>query len=239
MTSTLADTRKSYIQLFNEVRRKLGVNEITTLGQDTLGNAMIDYMNDVISEISDFGDWQEMYREESFAFVTANSSTSDWVFNTSVATKNIHEIQFGAQIAPLHLVTLDDIRRLNRVRSFGVPTQFALVGVDNTTTGNPRVRVSPVPTTAQASANFNIAYFKKPSIITTADTSTIPEFPSRMIAQGLLAYTLRDEERGNPTQQWQEEYALFKKMISETFNRFNGDTGSDTVFVPSRGRRRR
>lgn len=239
MASTLADTRKSYIQLFNEVRRKLGVNEITTLGQDTLGVAMIDYMNDVIAEISDFGDWQEMYREEAFAFVTANSSTSDWTFNTSVATKNIHEIQFGTQIAPLRLVTLDDIRRLSRTKSFGVPTQFAFVGVDNTTTGNPRVRVFPTPTTAQASANFNVAYFKKPALITTADTSSIPEFPSRMIAQGLLAYTLRDEERGAQSQQWQDEYAIFKKFISETYNRYNGDTGSDTYFIPPRGNRRR
>jgi len=239
MTSSILDTRKTYIQLFNEVRRKLGVDEITTLGQDKLGMAMIDYMNDVIAEISDFGDWQEMYREESFAFTTANSSTSDWVFNTSVATKNIHEIQFGTQIAPLWLVTLDDIRRLNRTKSYGVPTQFAFVGVDNTTTGNPRVRVFPVPTTAQASANFNVAYFKKPALITTADTSSIPEFPSRMIAQGLLAYTLTDEERGNQSREWQDEYALFKKYVGETFNRFNGDTGSDTFFTPARGRRRR
>lgn len=239
MSSSIADTRKSYIQLFNEVRRKLGVNEISTLGQDTLGLAMIDYMNDVIAEISDFGDWQEMYREESFAFVTANSSTSDWVFDTSVATKNIHEIQFGTQIAPLRLVTLDDIRRLNRSASFGVPTQFAFVGVDNLVTGNPRVRVFPTPTTAQASANFNLAYFKKPALITTADTSSIPEFPSRMIAQGLLAYTLRDEERGNQAQEWQDEYAIFKKFVSETYNRYNGDTGSDTYFIPSRGRRGR
>jgi len=239
MTSTLADTRKSYIQLFNEVRRKLGVNEISTLGQDTLGMAMIDYMNDVIAEISDFGDWQEMYREESFPFVTANSSTSDWVFNTSVATKSIHEIQFGTQIAPMWLVTLDDIRRLNRAKVYGVPTQYAFVGVDNVTTGNPRVRVFPTPVTANASANFNVAYYKKPALITTADTSSIPEFPSRMIAQGLLAYTLRDEERGNQSQQWQQEYAMFKKYVGETYNRYNGDTGSDTSFVPPRGKRGR
>lgn len=236
MTSSILDTRKTYIQLFNEVRRKLGVNEINTLGQDTLGMAMIDYMNDIIAEISDFGDWQEMYREESFA---CSASVSDYVFNTSVATKNIHEIQFGSQIAPLWLVTLDDIRRLNRVNSFGVPTQFAFVGVDNVTTGNPIVRVSPTPVTAQTSSVFNIAYYKKPALITTADTSSIPEFPSRMIAQGLLAYSLRDEERGAQSQEWQDEYAVFKKMMSETFNRFNGDTGSDTYFIPPRGRRRR
>lgn len=239
MGSLLADTRKSYIQIFNEVRRKLGVNEITTLGQDTLGIAMIDYMNDIIAEISDFGDWQEMYREEAFAFVTANSSTSDWVFNTSVATKNIHEIQFGTQIAPLRLVTLDDIKRLNRTKAFGTPTQCAFVGVDNVTTGNPRVRVFPTPVTAQASANFNVAYFKKPALITTADTSSIPEFPSRMIAQGLLSFTLRDEDRGNQAQEWKDEYTIFRGMMSETYNRFNGDTGSDTFFVPPRGRRGR
>lgn len=233
MPSTLADTRKSYIQLFNEVRRKLGVNEIATLGADTLGMAMIDYMNDVLAEISDFGDWQEMYREESFA---CSSSVSDYVFNTSVATKNIHEIQFGTQIAPLWLVTLDDIRRLNRVRAFGVPTQWATVGVDNVTTGNPRVRVFPTPVTAQVSSVFNISYFKKPAIITTADTSSIPEFPSRMIAQGLLALTLKDEERGAPSPQWAQEYAIFQRMMEETYNRFNGDAGSDSFFIPPRGR---
>lgn len=239
MSSSIIDTRKSYIQLFNETRRKIGVDEIAMLAQDSLGEAMIDYMNDVICEISDFGDWQEMYREESFAFTTSQSSLADYVFNTSADTKNIHEIQFGTQIAPMWLVTLDDIRRLNRVSSFGIPTQWALVGVDNVTTGNPRVRVFPTPVTAQVGLSFNLAYYKKPALITSADTSSIPDFPSRMVAQGLLAYTLRDEERGAQSQQWEQEYAIFQKMVKETYNRFNGDSGSDTYFIPPRGRRGR
>lgn len=234
--SSLSDTRNSYIQIFNEVRRKLGVNEIATLDQDRLGASMIDYMNDVISEISDFGDWQEMYREASFA---CSASVSDYIFNTSAAIKNLHEVQFGTQIAPMWLVTLDDIRRLNRVKSYGIPTQWALVGVDNVTTGNPVVRVFPTPVTAQTSSMFNIAYYKKPALITSADTSSIPEFPSRMIAQGLLAYTLRDEERGNQSADWKEEYAMFKEMVGEAYNRYNGDSGSDTYFIPARGRRSR
>jgi len=178
-------------------------------------------------------------QEEAFAFTTADSSTSDYVFSTSVAVKNFHEIQFSTQIAPLRLVTLDDIRRLNRTSATGVPTQWAVVGVDNATTGNPRVRVFPTPTTAQASANYNVAYYKKPALITSADTSTMPEFPSRMLSQGLLAYVLKDEERGNPTQQWQQEYLMFQNMMQETFNRYNGDMGSDTYFIPQRGRRSR
>lgn len=239
MTASILDTRKTYLQIFNEVRRKIGIGQISTLGQDSHGMAMIDYTNDIIAEVSDFGDWQEMYREESFIIATSQSSVADYVFSTSVAVKNIHEIQFSTQIAPMRLVTLDDIRRLNRTSSFGVPTQYAFVGVDNVTTGNPRVRVFPTPVTAQVSSSFNIAYYKKPALITTADTSGIPEFPSRMIAQGLLAYTLRDDERGVQSQQWQQEYVLFQRMMEETYNRYNGDTGSDTFFVPPRGVGRR
>lgn len=232
----LGDTRKTYIGIFNEVRRKIGVNEVGNLGSDTLSLAMIDYMNDILAEVSDFGDWQEMYREETFS---CQSSVADYVFDTSAATKNIHEISFGTQISAMKLVTLDDIRRLSRSKATGVPKQWAVVGTDNVTTGNPRVRVFPTPVTAQTSSLFNIAYYSKPSTITTSDTSVLAPFPSRMLAQGLLAYVLRDEERGNPSQQWQQEYSLFEKMLSETYNRYNGDMGSDTYFVPTRGRRSR
>lgn len=238
MASSINDTRKSYIGIFNEVRRKLGVNSITTLDQDKLGQAMIDYTNDIIAMISDYGDWQEMYREESFP---CSASVKDYVFDTSVATKNIHEIQFGTLIPSMKLVTLDDIRRVARTGATGIPTQYAFVGVDNTTTGNPRVRVFPTPVTAQVSAGytFNIAYYKKPALITSAATSVIPEFPSTLIVQGLLALTLKDEERGNQSQQWSQEFAIFNKQLAETYDRYNGDTGSDTYFIPPRGCRRR
>lgn len=237
MTASISSIRKSYLQVFNEVRRKVGVKEISTLGADALGLAMIDYTNDILSQISDYGDWQEMYKEENFPFTTAQSSVSDWTFNTSANIKNIHEVQFGTMIAPLRLVTLDDIRRLYRTKSYGVPTQWGVVGTDNVTTGNPIVRVFPTPVTAQASANFNIGYYKKPAIITTADTSAITPFPSKLVSQGLLAYVLRDEERGNQSQQWAQEYQIFQNVLEETFNRYNGDMGSDTYFMPPRGRR--
>jgi hypothetical protein len=239
MTASISETRKTFIQIFNETRRKIGVSEISTLSQDTLGTVMIDYMNDILAEIDDYGDWQEMYKEESFPFVTANSSAFDYTFNTSAVVKNIHEVQFGTQIAPMWLVDLDTINRLNRTKAYGVPTQWGVVGVDNVTTGNPVVRVFPTPVTAQASANFHVKYYKKPALITSADTSSIPAFPSRMVSQGLLAYTLRDEERGAESQQWLQEYQIFQNMIRDTFNRFNGDTGSNTYFIPPRGRRGR
>ncbi len=239
MTASLSNVRKSYISVFNEVRRKIGVSEISTLGQDSLGMAMIDYMNDILAEVSDYGDWQEMYKEESFTIVTSQSSVSDFTFNTSANVKNYHEIQFGTQIAPMWLVDLDTILRLNRVKAYGVPTQWGVVGMDNVTTGNPVVRVFPTPVTAQVSSNFNVKYYKKPAIITTAATSAITPFPSKLMSQGLLAYTLRDEERGAESQQWLQEYQIYQNMMRDTFNRYNGDMGSNTYFIPPRGRRGR
>ena len=238
--AVLTAYRKTYQQIFNEVRRKNDLNEVSALDGDTLGKVMIDYMNDVLTEVSDYGNWQEMYREESF---TAQSSVADYVFDTSANVKNIFEINFGTppnqQIAAMRLVTLDDILRLNRVRSRGVPTQYAYVGVDNAATGNPRVRVFPTPVTAQTSGTFNLAYYKKPAIVTAGDTSVLAPFPSRPLAQGLFAYVKKDEEKGDPTGNWVREYEIFKNMTNEAYNRFNGDTGSDTYFIPTRGRRSR
>jgi len=49
VASSLTDTRKTYIQIFNEVRRKIGLKETSTLDSDSIGSAMIDYMNDVLA----------------------------------------------------------------------------------------------------------------------------------------------------------------------------------------------
>lgn len=239
MSSTISATRKTYLQIFNETLRKIGIDEVSTLDQTKLSAVMIDYMNDILTEINDYGDWQEMYKEEAFTLVTSQSSASDYTFNTSAVVKNIHEIQFGTQIAPLWLVDLDTINRLNRTKSYGIPTQWGVVGTDNVITGSPVVRVFPTPVTAQVGNNFNVKYYKKPALITSANTSTYAPFPSRMVSQGLLAFTLRDEERGAQSQQWEQEYSIFKNMITETFNRYNGDMGSDTYFTPPRGRRGR
>lgn len=228
---TLADTRLTIIQIVNEVRRKIGLSVVNTLTQDSMAINSVDYLNDVIAEVSDYGDWQEMLVE---TLVTASSSVINYVIttDTTAAVKNIHEVAFYTRIACMKLVTLDDIRRLQRTNTTGVPTQWALVGVDNVTTGNPFIRVYPTPGIQQNNQAFNILYYKKPRLYTTSDASVIPEFPSRVLVQGLLAMILKDESRGTPEESYKLEYARFTEVLADTYNRFNGDTGSDTYFRP-------
>lgn len=228
----LSDTRKTILEIVNEVRRKIGVGAVTSLTQDSMSRNAVDYLNDVVSEISDYGDWQEMLVE---TLVTASSSVIDYLItseSTASVVKNIHEIAFYQRISSMYMVTLDDIRRLQRTNTVGVPTQWAIVGVDNTNTGNPYFRVYPTPSTGQNNQTFNVLYYKKPRLYTTDDANITIEFPSRMIVQGLLAATLRDESRGTPEIAAEKERALFEKMLEETYNQFNGDSGSDTFFKP-------
>lgn len=228
---SLADTRLTILQIVNEVRRKMGLGNASSLTQDSFSTNAVDYLNDVIAEVSDYGDWQEMLVE---TVVTASTSVINYTIttDTTAAVKNIHEVAFYQRIAAMHLVTLDDIRRLQRTNTRGVPTQWAIVGVDNVTTGNPYFRVFPTPAASQNNQPFSVLYFKKPRIYTTSDAAVIPEFPSRVLVQGLLAMIMKDESRGTPEQVYQLEYARFKEVLADTFNRFNGDTGSDTFFRP-------
>jgi len=232
--ASLTDTRKTILEIFNEVRRKLGLKVVTSITADNQCKDMLQYLNDVIAEISDYGDWQEMLTE---VLTTASSSVLNYSVNTEYVVKNIHEIVFENMIAAMRYVTLDDIRRLQRVGSTGVPNQYSIVGVDSV--GNPNFRVYPTPGSSQKNQLCNVLFYKKPPLYTEADGSVIPEFPSRLIVQGLLARMLLDDSRGTPGVDWKVADDQFKEMLSETYNRFNGDTGSDTFMRPAYSRARR
>lgn len=225
----LQDVNQSAIGIINEVLRKLGLNTATNLNDSKLSTLLVDYLNDVIDEVSDFGDWQQMFRE---ATVTAQSSVGTYELAVSGNVKNIYEIVWDNQVSPLEVRTIEDIRRLQRLTSFGTPRQFAVVGVSGT---NPLFRVYPVPTTA---AKFDIAYYKKPGILAavTANNSAIPAFPGRLLIQGVYAKALLQENGGEQTQEYQTAYAEYIRMRQEALNRFNADTGTDTYITPTGSR---
>lgn len=233
----LTDRRQTILQIFNEVRKKLGINQITALDTDNQSKTMVDYLNDVIDEISDYGDWVEMRQELT---VTASTSVIDYsvvATGTAFVTKSIHEIAFQGDTAPMRHMTLDDIRRLSRTQGNGRPREFHIIKTD--TSGNPVFRVYPQPGVSQNNQTFDVLLYTKPRLYTESDTSEIPPFPSRMIVSGLLAKALLDESRGTPSQDYLIEYQNFRNMMEEAFNRYNGDTGTDTYFRPSFSRIRR
>lgn len=236
---SLTDVRKSVLEIINEVERRLGVTESGTLtdGKDT--KVKLDLLNDVIDEVSDFGDWQQMFREVA---VTATSSVGIYKISVSSDVKNVYEIVWGDDVAPLEVRTIEDIRRLQRLASFGTPRQFSIVGVSGT---SPKFRVYPIPTSAAIDAEtsaggvFDVAYFKKPRLFkttVTADASAIPAFPSRVLTQGLYAKALLEENGGEPSPQYQTAYAEYLRMRQKAYNRLTSDTGTDTYLTPTGSR---
>lgn len=231
---SLSDQRMTALEIINEVRRKSKLNTVTTFDQDSDALTKLAYLNDVISEISDYDNWQELLRDVT---VTAQSSVADYSIPVSAVTvvQNIHEVVFDGGPGEMNMVTLDDIRRLQRSGSTGRPTQWAVKGVDSN--GNPYFSVSPIPVSAQDGLTFDVLVWEKPSFITTAQVTAVPPFPGKLVVQGLLCKTILDESDGEPTSRYQQEKSVYDEMLYESYNRYNGDSGSTIFFRPSRGRR--
>lgn len=229
-----SDVRKDVISIVNEVQRRLGLSSTTDLTATKLTTVLLDLLNDVIDEVSDFGEWQQMYREVQ---VTASSSVGTYEIAVSSQVKNIYEFVWDTDVSPLEVRTIEDIRRLQRLASFGVPRQTAIIGVSGV---NPLFRVYPVPNSSTISnatkGTFDIAYYKKPGLLTTADVSAVPAFPSRMLIQGLYAKALLEENGGEPSPQYQAAYVEYIRMRKEALNRFNADTGTDMYITPNASR---
>lgn len=234
----LSDVRKDAISIVNEVQRRLGVDAQPTFTSTKLTNVLLDLLNDVIDEVSDHGDWPQMYREVD---ITAVSSVGAYKISVSADVKNVHEIVWGDDVAPLEVRTIEDIRRLQRLTSFGTPRQFVIVDVSGT---SPKFRIYPIPIQATIDAEssaggvFDVAYYKKPRLLqaVTADTTAIPAFPSRVLVQGLYAKALLEENGGEPNDQSTKAEAKFEEMRQEALNRFTWDTGTDTYITPTGSR---
>lgn len=226
-----SDFKVTVIGAINETRKKSKLKSVSTLDEDSDSLVKLSYLNDVVSEISDFGDWQETYAE---AIVSIQSSVADYGVS-GVVVQNIHEVAISTRSAELRKVDLDTIRRLQRTGTRGEPTQWAVKGINSE--GNPIITVYPLPNSTDETKFFDIGYYKKPAVYTTADASAEIPFPGRLVVQGLLVRTILDESDGERTARYITNFEDFQNMLRESHNRFNGDTGSTVYFRPGRGRR--
>lgn len=230
----IGDVRGTVKQIVNEVQRKLGLDE-TELSANKLSIQLVDFVNDICNEISDFGNWQEALVS---ANVTCVSGTIDYSISTSANIKNIGDIYFSLRRGPLRYITVEDMRILTRVTAVGIPTQYTIYGTD--ANGNPNIRVRPKPAASADGGIFSVLYYAQPPLYTVNDSNVIIPYPADVIVQGVLAKAVLNESGGAPTERYkltQQDYLTSRK---EALNRFNGDTGWSVQFAPtgSRGRRR-
>lgn len=229
---SIGDIRFTVLQTVNEVMRKLGLNTVAVLAQNKISTELVDHINDVVSDCSDFGNWMETLAT---AMVTAQTSVRDYTIPTSAVVKNIGDIYLGTRKGPLSSISIQDMRIMTRTTSMGQPSQYTIFGTD--TNGNPLIRVRPTPDSSQNGAMFSILYFTKPPIYTTSDGATVIPFPARVIVLGVLAaYTLR-QNSGAPTDMYSAFYKQYTEERREALNRFNSDTGWDVSFTPARTNR--
>lgn len=235
----VTDQRMTVLGIINEVRKKVKLNAVTTVDGDSDSVIKLGYLNDIVSMIDDYGNWQESLRTIT---VTAQSSVADYSLSSAAFTQlgievvqNVHSVFFQGYSSEMRMIELDQMRRLQRLPNYGFPTQWCVKGVD--TDGNPILTVSPVPVSAQQGNIMTVNLYEKQPFYTTADGATIIPYPGKLLVQGLLAATILDESDGEPTQRYQMNQSIFTNMLDETYNRYNGDSGSTIFFRPARGRR--
>lgn len=219
--------RVTVIGAINEVRKKSKLPAVSTLDQDSDSLTKLTYLNDVIADLSDYGNWQELYSE---AIVSVQTSVREYAVS-GVLVQNIHEVAYSERTAALRFVRLDDIRRYHRLNTTGQPNFWSLKGTNGE--GNPVITVDRWPTSNET-GYFNVGYYEKPDIYTTANASAEIPFPGRVVVQGLLTKTILDESDGEPTNRYAANLQIYEKMKDEAYNRFNGDTGGTVFFRPGR-----
>lgn len=230
----IGDIRYTVLEVVNEVQRKLGLNT-SSLGGNKLAIQLVDFINDVCDDLSDFGNWQELVVS---ANVTASAGVRDYSIVTSANVKNIGDIYFSQRTGPLRHVTIEEMRLLTQVSGVqGMPSQYTIFGTDSN--GNPTLRFRPTPGAAQNNGLFSIVYYQRCPQYTTSDASTLIPFPGNVVVQGVYALAILNESAGSPTDKYSNVQNIYLSQRKEALNRFNSDSGWNTSFRPSGGRRRR
>lgn len=225
---SIGDIRYTVLQTTQEVFRKLGLDAPASLSTNKLSIQMVDFINDVCNDLSDFGNWQEAFIS---ANVTAVSGQRDYSIQTSANIKNIGDIFFSDRSGPLRNVTPHDMRIMTRVTTVGQPTQFCVFGTDSN--GNPILRVRPTPAANEDGELFNLTYYVRTPLYTTSDGASVIPFPARVVVLGALARAILNESGGAPTDRFSQTFQEYLTARKEALNRFNGDTGYDVSFTPS------
>lgn len=226
--------RKTVIGIVNEVEKKLSMTPSTTLSSTQYSGVLLQLLNEVVADISDAGTWREMYAEVS---VAASGNQKDYVVPASTGTyvQSLHEVYYTNRVSPLDLLPITDINRLTRTSATGTPNQYCITNVN--ASGNPTIRVHPVPSTAKASgAAFTVTYWKKPAVYVTADASVTVPYPANVVINGLHAAALLEENGGEVTNEYQAQAARYERAKNEALNRFDSDTTDRVSFRPGKGR---
>lgn len=226
------DTRKTVLEIINEVRRLQGYSSVESLDADKHSLVLLHLLNVVMDKMSDYGDWHEMLRTGT---VTAVSSTARYSIPSTEPVKRVYEISFHTDKQSLYPISLENYNQYTRGGSFGRPRFFTVKGVD--VAGNPFFQVNPTPAAAEAGRTFSVEYYVSQRLFDVSSADDEVPFPAKTVIQGVYAAALEEEGGGNVSKQSLGAQADFMMMMDENLKRFTSDTGTDIWLQPKhRGR---
>jgi len=218
---------RTALEIINNCFTRLSINAVATLSETRLSVLALDLLNDVLSDLGTYGDWQEAWREID---VTAATSTNSFKIATAAPNeviRNILLVHFGHQTQQLMPQPIPDLIRWIRSSAVGTPRFFAIIGVSGS---DPIIRVYPEPTTAANEPfQFHVSYYAKHRILVTADSTVVPMYNARLVEQGLYAKLLLEESGGEPSPHVAAALGEYERMKREEVNRFNYDTGDNEI----------
>lgn len=232
----VGQVRQSALEIINAVRLRQSLLGVSNFEADSHTNLLLRLLNEVIEEVTDAGDWPQLYREHD---ITITSSVTRYVVTPSSGNvKNIRDIGYANRSYPLQWISVEEMRQLRRGSraSTGAPIFAAIMGMSGS---DPFFDVHPMPITADVTT-MSVAYYKMPRLTVTADSTSgyVPVWPASLLIQGLYAKALLDENDGLKTPEYLGAYEEYQRMLTEVMNRLGADTGPNYLKV-SPGQTRR
>ncbi len=227
--------RLTSLKFFIYVWLKLNVISVTTLTGDKMSFVLVQWLNEVIADCADFGDWPELFMEVN---ITVSGGVYDYSIPVNYPIQSILEVAFDSDPAPLELRDIHYMRVLERAATNnGTPRQFTIKNTDSK--GGPKITVHPSPTTAHQTAGkvLDVALYKKPELLNCNSISVRPEFPANLLIQGLYSKAILDENSGEANRSSEAEFMLYERLKQQAINRYTADTGTDIYITPTGFRR--
>lgn len=223
------------LDIVNEVCDRMNVRRVTATTANLFTRNCVNLINDLMDDLTDFGQWNELQSSASFALVCGQPIYSVATSALPASKQYIHSIQevsISGRVPPLEpIADKNEWRMLNRVNSRGQPSRYMIEGVD--AIGNPRVAVFPRPSTNYAG---NTAYVKfqvlAPKYVPGTDDAVTVMFPARVVVAGLHALAILDESGGAETQQYRAAQVRYLALRNNSLARQTAKTGEFTRFQP-------
>lgn len=219
----------SVIDVVNQVRVLLHYNQVTRLDQDSYCDVHLRLLNNTVDEISNYGDWQELY---GVASVTVQSSVFDYQLGLNVPIQRIYEVALSGVAQSLYFITIEEYNQRHRsIRTaVGTPRMWTIRGADQF--GNPKFSVFQTPGPSDATNVFQVTYYEKPGFYDKTSADDIIPFPGNVCIAGLYAAALVEESGGQLTKESMDAYAHFQSLMERAQQRHTTDSGTDTRIVP-------